>query len=89
MYVMDIKIFGKIQYIFEQAASLTHPHEANPRLTSPPFPIFGMRTLDGLGRSTKLRVVLGLGEGAHGWVKKIMGRSEKGLCRGLKYLVGL
>ena len=38
---------------------------------------------DGLNRGTPPRSVLGFSEQAHGWVKKLIGTSEKGFCKGL------
>jgi hypothetical protein len=38
---------------------------------------------DGLNRGTPLRSVLGFGERARAWVKKLIGTSEKELCKGL------
>jgi hypothetical protein len=75
--------------------SATARHErAGPRQRANPKPFEALGPSmsarvapDGLNRGTPLRSVLGFSEQAHGRVKKLIGTSEKGLCKGLEIVI--
>jgi len=56
---------------------------ANPKLSEALRPSLSAKVApDGLNRGTPLRSVFGFGEQARGWVKRLMGTTEKRLCKG-------
>jgi len=59
---------------------------ANPKLFEALGPSMSARVApDGLNRGTPLRSVLVFSEPAHGWVRKLIGTSEKRFCKGLEF----